>query len=102
MQASSSGSMVGVGQRVRGVAGSTTSAQRVASSGRSPSERTVMTCSGCLGAHAVEVGQDPLEALVVGDQDLGAGVGEPVLHLLGPVHQAFMPTTAAPIDSVAQ
>ena len=40
-----------------------------------------MTCSGASLRRPVEQRQRPLQALVVGDQHLGAGVGEAVLHL---------------------
>ena len=54
-----------------------------------------------LRAEAVEHGQDALDALVVGDQHLGARVVRPY-SISGVVHHAFSPTTAAPSDVIAQ
>ena len=82
--ASSSGSIVGVGQAGRAPARDgprRPSGRR--RSGSSPSERTAMTCSGASARSSSSTGSDPLDALVVGDQHLRARVGEAVLHLGG-------------------
>ena len=73
---------VGVGQPGRGAGGiDRRRPSATQSSGSSRSERTAITCSGASSRRPSSSGQHPLEALVVGDQHLGPGVGEAVLHL---------------------
>ena len=59
-------------------------------------------CQRSVGAQFVEHGEHPLDTFAVRDQAPSASSRTSPYFISSDVHQAFIPTTAAPIEMIAQ
>ena len=93
--------MSAAGRSAGASAPTTTSAQRLASAGSSRSDRTLITCIGAPARTSSSTCSARSSRSSSAMSTFGRESVRPYDISVG-VHQAFMPTTAAPIEIVAQ